>query len=220
VVVADVDVATGEQTAAEIVQAGGSAAFVACDVAVPEQVEALMATAAERYGGPHVLVNNAGLSLLYEPFLEMTLPSWQRVIDVNLTGVFLCSQAAARRMCAAGGGRIINIASINSFRPEADVPHYAASKGGVLLLTMSMARDLAPLGILVNAIAPGPVRTERSAVWDTAHPAEIAQAMAHWPLRRRGETDEIAAAAVFLASDESTYVCGHTLVVDGGYLLV
>jgi 3-oxoacyl-[acyl-carrier protein] reductase len=219
VVVADLDIEGAEHTAAEI-NASGEAFAIACDVADEAQVEAMVESTAARYGGPHILVNNAAIALCFQPFLEMTPGEWRRVIDVNLTGVFLCSQAAARRMRVQGGGRIVNIASVNSFRPEPDVAHYAASKGGVLLLTMSMARDLAPHGILVNAIAPGPIRTERTIAWDAAHPEAIGEALARLPLRRRGEPDEVASAAVFLVSDEAAYVCGHTLAVDGGYLLV
>jgi NAD(P)-dependent dehydrogenase (short-subunit alcohol dehydrogenase family) len=220
VVVADVDREAGERVAAEISAAGGTACAIACDVAQSDEVEALVAATAARYGGPHILVNNAGIALLYEPFFTITRESWQRVIDVNLTGAFLCAQAAARRMRDYGGGCIINITSVNAYRPETDVAHYAASKGGLRLLTMSMARDLAPFGISVNAIAPGAVRTERTSAWDREHPHEAGETMARLLVPRRGEPDEIAAAAVFLASDEGHYIRGQTLVVDGGYLLV
>jgi len=220
VVLADTDAAAGAITAAEIAASGGTASFVHCDVADEAQVEALAAAAVDRYGSLDILVNNAGIALCYEPFFTLTRASWQRVLDVNLTGVFLCSQAAARRMRESGRGWIVNISSVNAVRPEADVAHYAASKGGVAALTMAMARDLGPLGILVNAIAPGPIHTERTELWDAEHREAIGEALARLPVRRRGETDEVAAAAVFLASAEGSYVCGHTLVVDGGSLLV
>jgi NAD(P)-dependent dehydrogenase (short-subunit alcohol dehydrogenase family) len=119
-------------------------------------------------------------------------------------------------------GWIVNIGSVNSFHPEAQAAHYAASKGGIVLLTRAMAMDLSPYGIHVNAIAPGAIHTERTEVFD-ADPANrelMAGAMAGIPLARRGEPDEIAAGAVFLACEESSYIQGHTLVIDGGLLLL
>lgn len=221
VVIADHNAAGAERASEEITAEGGEAWPFTVDIADRAQVERLIAATLDRFGRIHILVNNAAIALLYEPFFEITEASWRRMIDVNLTGAFWCSQAAARHMAAHREGAIINIGSVNSFHPEMRVAHYAASKGGIILLTRAMAMDLAPHGIRVNAIAPGGIHTERTEVFD-ADPANreiIAGALGTIPLHRRGEPDEVAAAVVFLASPESSYILGHTLVVDGGILL-
>lgn len=222
VVIADHDQAAAEHTCEEIRAEGGETLAVPTDIADKEQVDALVAATIERYRRIDILVNNAAIALLYEPFFSISAESWRRMIDVNLSGAFWCSQGAARHMAAQGQGWIINIASANSFHPERDVAHYAASKGGILLLTRAMAVDLAPFGISVNAIAPGAIHTERTALFDRdpANQQIVTQALGSIPVQRRGETDEVAAAAVFLASDEASYIRGHTLVVDGGKLLL
>jgi glucose 1-dehydrogenase len=221
VVIADHNAEGAERTSEEIAAEGGVAWPFAVDIADRAQVERMVAAAVERFGRIHILVNNAAIALLYEPFFEITEASWRRMIDVNLNGAFWCSQAAARHMAAHGEGAIINIGSVNSFHPEMQAAHYAASKGGIVLLTRAMALDLAPHGIRVNAIAPGAIHTERTEVFDVdpANRDILAGALGGIPLHRRGEPDEIAAAAVFLACPESSYVLGHTLVVDGGILL-
>ncbi len=222
VVIADHDRDGTERTAEEIHAVEGEALAVVTDVADKDQVDAMIGATIERYGRIDILVNNAAIALLYEPFFSITEESWRRMLDVNLSGAFWCSQGAARHMAARGKGWIVNIGSVNSFHPEGDVAHYAASKGGILLLTRAMARDLAPFGISVNAIAPGAIHTARTEIFDQdpAHRDLVARALERIPLRRRGETDDIAAAAVFLASDEARYIQGHTLVVDGGQLLL
>jgi NAD(P)-dependent dehydrogenase (short-subunit alcohol dehydrogenase family) len=221
VVVADRDADGAARVSAEIAAEGGTAWPYTVDIADRSQVERMMAATLERFARIHILVNNAAIVLLYEPFLEISEASWRRMIDVNLTGAFWCSQAAARHMAEQHEGVIINIGSVNSFRPEAQVAHYAASKGGIVLLTRAMALDLAPYGIRVNAIAPGAIHTERTEVFDSdpANHDIITGTLDGIPLHRRGEPDEIGAAAVFLACAESSYVLGHTLVVDGGILL-
>lgn len=220
VVIAQRDPVTGQEIAQEIEDAGGAALFISTDVSVKEQVDNLFEETLTHFGQIDILVNNAATTLCYEPLLEMPLESWQRVIDVNLTGVFLCSQAAARHMVERRYGKIINIASVGSFMPERDCPHYCAAKGGVIMLTKSMALDLSPFNISVNAIAPGAIMTEKiQEVLKEQDIAEHATSTSKIPLARFGEVEEVAAAAVFLASDEASYIQGATLVIDGGYLL-
>jgi NAD(P)-dependent dehydrogenase (short-subunit alcohol dehydrogenase family) len=149
---------------------------------------------------------------------EVTDEHWNRIIGVNLSGVFYCAREAARAMIRQKSGCIITIGSVNSVTPEADVPAYAASKGGVLMLTKSLARDLGPYGIRVNGIAPGGTDTPKmqEAIRHLGLTAE--QLVERVPLGRRGEASEIASVAAFLASDEASYIHGHMLVVDGGML--
>jgi NAD(P)-dependent dehydrogenase (short-subunit alcohol dehydrogenase family) len=197
--------------------ADGIALFVATDVSIPHQVSNLIETTVGEFGRIDILVNNAAVPGAYTAFLDLSLDSWSEMIDVNLTGVFLTAQAAARIMVEQGeGGRIINIASIDGFVAEPYAAHYNAAKGGVIMLTRSMAVDLAPHGILVNAVAPGPILTEKE-----RDPFSQEQWSAAWdriPLGRPGQAAEVAAAVAFLASDEASFIHGHVLTVDGGYL--
>lgn len=220
VVIAQRDPVTAQEVVQEIEGKGGFALFVSTDVSVKEQVDNLIKETLAHFSQIDILVNNAAITGCYEPLLEMPLESWQRVIDVNLTGVFLCSQAAARHMAEKKYGKIINIGSVGSSMPEKDCPHYCASKGGVTMLTKSMALDLAPFHISVNAIAPGAIMTEKvGQALQEQGLEEHATSISKIPLARFGEVEEVAAAAVFLASDEASYIQGATLVVDGGYLL-
>lgn len=220
VVIAQRDRLTGQEVVREIGDAGGTALFIATDVGVQEQVENLVEKTVTRFGQIDILVNNAAITMCYEPLLDMSLDSWQRVIDVNLTGVFLCSQAAARHMVDRRYGKIVNVGSVGSFMPERDCPHYCAAKGGVIMLTKSMALDLAPFNVSVNAVAPGATMTEKIRhVLQEQGVEDRATGLSKIPLARFGEVEEVAAAALFLASDEASYVQGATLVVDGGYLL-
>src|SRR5204863_3494502 len=161
-----------------------------------------------------ILVNNAGVGL-NKPFLTTTLEEWELQLRVNLTGTFLCAQAAACAMLERGGGRIVNVASISGQRGGQGRAAYGAAKAGVILLTKVMAVELAPLGVRVNAVSPGPVDTDQSR---ETHTASTRRAyFDRIPARRYGERAEIAAAVVFLASHEASFVNGHVLNVDGGF---
>jgi NAD(P)-dependent dehydrogenase (short-subunit alcohol dehydrogenase family) len=214
VVVADLDEERAEQVAASITAAGGTALAVGVDITSQQQVERLIEATLSRLGKLDVLVNNAGVGM-NQSLLSTTLEQWEHVLRVNLTGTFLCSQAAARVMVRQHDGRIVNVASISGQRGGQGRAAYGASKAGVIQLTNVMAVELAPHGVRVNAISPGPVVTEMSN--GTHTPATRQAYHDRIPLRRYGEQEEIAAAALFLASRESGFVNGHTLNVDGGF---
>ncbi|MEX0760529.1 MAG: SDR family oxidoreductase, partial [Tistlia sp.] len=179
----------------------------------------------ERFGDLHILVNNAGLQR-GAPFQDMTLAQWQKVIDVNLTGQFLCARAAVRHFLARGPqpavssalGKILCISSVHERIPWAFEANYAASKGGVSLLMQSLAQEFAPSRIRVNAIAPGAIRTPiNRTAWDS--PEALDRLLALIPYGRIGEPDEVAGTVLWLASDLSDYTTGATLFVDGGMAL-
>lgn len=214
VAIGDLDVAAGRAVAGEIAAASGTALAVALDVADPVSVAAALDTLLTAWGRLDVLVNNAGIGSNC-PILELTLEEWERNLRVNLTGVFLCSQAAGRIMVRQGVGRIVNIASISGQRGGTGRAAYGAAKAGVIQLTRVMAVELAGRGVGVNAIAPGPIDTEQSR--GTHTPATRRAYLERIPMRRYGEADEIAAAAVFLASDDASWIAGHVLNVDGGF---
>lgn len=195
---------------------GGHALALAVDVADPRSIAALFGAIEREAGGVDILVNNAGVGG-NTPFLETTLEEWERIIRINLTGAFLVAQAAARAMVARGhGGRIINICSLSGQRGGDGRAAYGSAKAGLDLLTKVMAVELAAHGIGVNAIAPGPIETEMARF---AHDQATRAAYDYLvPMTRYGTPEEIADACVFLASDESRYVHGHTLNVDGGFL--
>lgn len=214
VVVADIDGDGARETAAQIQQAGGKAVDVQVDITQPDQVAAMVQTATDTYGRLDVLINNAGVGLNC-PFLETTLEDWERVQRVVLTGTFLCSQAAARVMVAQRGGRIVNVGSISGQRGAQGRAAYGSAKAGVLQLTRVMAVELAPHGVYVNAVSPGPVDTPQSR---GTHTAATRQAyLDRMPLGRYGERREVAAAVLFLASDEAGFAVGSILNVDGGF---
>jgi 3-oxoacyl-[acyl-carrier protein] reductase len=214
VVVADIKAEAAARAATELQSAGFEAIGVTVDVTDPAQVDAMVGQAMAAFGQIDVLVNNAGIGLNV-PFLETELADWERVLKANLTGTFLCGQAVARVMVNQGDGRIVNVGSISGQRGAQGRAAYGASKAGVIQLTRVMALELAPKGVRVNAISPGPVDTEQSR---TTHTEATRRAyLDRLPVGRYGARREIAAAALFLASEESGFVVGHILNVDGGF---
>lgn len=183
-----------------------------CDVADADAVAAAFRWLDDALGGVDVLVANAGISIR-KPFLEIDAADWQRVLDVNLTGVFHCAQQAARRMVAAGGGVILMTASTNGLSGHELYADYNASKAGVILLARTMARELAP-AVRVNAVCPGYVLTPMQEA--EYSPEMLEQVNATIPLGRHARPDEIAALFAFLASDEGAYFTGATISIDGG----
>jgi glucose 1-dehydrogenase len=209
----------------QIVQSGGKAYAHRADVSSEEEVEAMFARMIREWGSIDILVNNAGLQR-DAAFQDMTLQQWTTVIGINLTGQFLCARTAIREFLRRGvvqevscaAGKIICMSSVHQEIPWAGHVNYAASKGGIKMLMESLAQEMAPHRIRVNSIAPGAIRTPiNTAAWQT--PEAYNSLMALVPYRRIGEPDDIARAAVWLASDDSDYVVGTTLFVDGGMTL-
>lgn len=222
VVIADVNKAVGEQLAAEL---GAAARFKLTDVGNADAVQALVDFAAAEFGGLHIMCNNAGISTgMYEHFLDDKLDDFQRVMGVNVLGVMLGTQRAARHMAKHGGGSIINTASISGFQAGLGVMTYRASKAAVIHFSKSAAIDLAAHGVRVNCIAPGNIRTPMSS-FDASMSPERAQRLQHalddirmvvQPLKRFGKPEDVAHAALYLGSDRSAQVTGMLLPVDGG----
>ena len=185
-----------------------------CDVADPAAVTRAFAAAAQRFSRLDALVNNAGIAV-FKPLLETTLDDWQRTLAVNLTGAFLCVQAAAPQMREAGGGAIVNVTSISGFRASTLRVAYGTSKAALAHLTKQQAAELAALSIRVNAVAPGPVDTAMAKKVHT--PAIRADYHDAIPLNRYGLEEELAEAIVFLCSERASYITGQTLAVDGGF---
>jgi NAD(P)-dependent dehydrogenase (short-subunit alcohol dehydrogenase family) len=205
------------ETAREAQAKGARAEVRRLDLAQLETVQATIGGLADALGRIDVLVNNAGTGAS-TPFLEMTLDEWRHVIDVDLTGAYLAGQEAARRMVQQGdGGRIINVTSVHEHVPLAGSSAYCAAKGGLGLLTKTMALELAEHGILVNAVAPGEIATPMTAQEDADVEQEERQGI---PLGRPGDAREIAAAIAFLASPGASYATGASFVFDGGMLLM
>jgi glucose 1-dehydrogenase len=202
---------------AEAAQLGPAALAIPTDVGDAVEVRRMVTSTVERFGRLDCMVSNAAVQAEI-PFLDLTEEEFDRVIRVNLKGAFLCGQTAARHMVEAGiRGTIINMSSVNAVVAHPVLVHYAASKGGIAMLTKGMAVSLAPHGIRVNAIGPGTTNTPINANFFSM-PGMIERFLMRTPLGRIAESDEIASVAVFLASEEASYVTGTTIYADGGRL--
>ncbi|HST34541.1 MAG TPA: SDR family NAD(P)-dependent oxidoreductase [Solirubrobacteraceae bacterium] len=218
VVIADLDEAVAQEAASSLDRIRAESALaVGCDVADPASVEALIDRTVERFGGLDILVNNAGIYPMLA-LAELDVDTFRRVLDVNLTGLFLCTKSAAEWMIARGRpGRIVNVTSIDALHPSMiGLSHYDASKHGAWGFTKNVALELAPHGICVNAVAPGGIKTPGTGGTDQE---SLAAFEAMILMRRMGDPDDIGRAVLFLASELSSYTTGSQLVVDGGRLL-
>ncbi|HET9471404.1 MAG TPA: SDR family oxidoreductase [Usitatibacter sp.] len=217
VVLADANAAAG-RAAAEGLQREGAARFVACDVRSRSEVDAAVAEAVSAFGRLDILVANAGIVHAAD-FLELAEADFDRVIAVNLKGVFLAGQAAARQMVRqGGGGAIVNMSSVNAVVAIPDQVPYVVSKGGINQLTKVMAVSLARHGIRVNAIGPGTILTELAKTAVLGNREAERRILGRTPLGRLGDPDEVARVAAFLASEDASYVTGQTIYPDGGRL--
>jgi len=214
VMLADASEQAGAEAAAQIRAAGHHAQFATLDVSRPDQVTQVVEQTLKTFGDLDILFNGAGI-LTYGTVLETTVEAWQRIIAVNLTGTFLCSRAVLPHMVAKGRGAIINVSSTTGSHDAcAHAAAYVSSKGGVTLLTRSMAIDFARHGIRVNAICPGP--TDTPMLRKALTPEQLEAFAKTYPMGRLGRPDELAAAALFLASEDASFVTGEMLHVDGG----
>jgi glucose 1-dehydrogenase len=201
------------------IQAAGSRAIaVPADIADEAQVDEMFAQAKSAFGGLDILVNNAGMETYHE-FLEMPLDAWRKVLNVDLTGAFLCAQRAARMMIESGtNGSIVNITSVHQKIPWGGYAHYCAAKAALDMLTKTIALELATNKVRINSVAPGAIATPiNKNVW--GNPEGLRDLLTKIPSERMGKPEEIAAAVAFLCSDEASYITGATLFVDGGMTL-
>ncbi|MDT8281908.1 MAG: SDR family oxidoreductase [Gammaproteobacteria bacterium] len=219
------DNAAADEVVDTIISRGGHAIAIQADVSKEDQVQAMFRQMIEEFGSIDILVNNAGLQQ-DAAFEDMTLAQWQKVIDVNLTGQFLCAREAIREFKRRGvvaeisnaAGKIIGISSVHEVIPWAGHVNYAASKGGVMLMNKSIAQEVAPYRIRVNSVAPGAIRTPiNRTAWET--PEAYDKLMELIPYNRIGEPDDIARVVAWLASDDADYITGVSLFADGGMTL-
>jgi NAD(P)-dependent dehydrogenase (short-subunit alcohol dehydrogenase family) len=219
VVVSDISLQECQLVVDEIKNQRGEALAVKCDVSKKAEIDNLIKETLNKFKKIDILVNNAGI-FPFEPFLQMPEANFEKVIDVNLKGYFLMAQACAKEMVKQKSGAIVNITSIAMGQVGvgfAGLSHYCASKGGITAMSQAMALELAPMGIRVNCIAPGAIDTPGAS--STNMDAKAMEAMlAPIPMHRKGKSEEIANAVLFLASNESSYMTGSVMIVDGGWV--
>lgn len=219
IVVSDLDQNACEKTAGEIKNRGGEALAIKCDVTKKIEIDEMVKKTLEKFNKVDILVNNAGICQ-FKPFLELTEEDWDRTLDINLKGYFLCSQRVAQEMVKQKSGRIINIASIAMGQVGigmSNIVHYVASKGGIAGFTEALAVELAPYNITVNAIAPGVIETP---MIDTVKkdPKVLEATLSRVPMHRVGQPEEVSNLVVFLASEGSSYMTGSIVIIDGGWM--
>ncbi len=220
VVVSDLNLDDCKKVVDEIKEKGGEAIAVKCDVSKKEEIDEMVEKTVDQFGKIDILVNNAGIAQ-FKPFLELSEEDWDKTIDINLKGYFLCAQACAKEMAKQKSGNIINIASIAMGQVGTggfqNLVHYNASKGGIAAMSEALSVELAPYNIRVNTIAPGVIDTPMAkSVKDD--PESLKATLSRVPTNRVGKPQEIADTVLFLASDKSSYINGEVIVVDGGYL--
>ncbi len=219
VVVSDISQEECQLVVDEIEKNGGEAIAVKCDVTKKEDIDNMVKAAVGKWGKVDILVNNAGICQ-FKPFLELTEEEWDRTLDINLKGYFLCAQAAAKEMAKQKSGAIVNIASVAMGQVGvgfATLAHYCASKGGIVGMTETLALELAPYNIRVNAISPGMIETPMiEAV--KSDPKTMEAMLAQVPMHRVGKPEEVSNLVLFLVSGDSSYMTGSTVVIDGGWL--
>jgi NAD(P)-dependent dehydrogenase (short-subunit alcohol dehydrogenase family) len=217
VAVASRKLAACEAVVREIRAAGGSASAHACHIGEPEQIAAAFGEIDRQYGRLDILVNNAATNPYYGPAIDMDLAAWQKTVDVNLRGYFCCAIQAARRMLSRGKGAIVNVASVNAFRPMDGQVCYSMTKAAIVNMTQGLAREWARHGIRVNALVPGIVETRFAAA---IHRDETLRATLERlvPMGRIARPEEMAGAVIYLVSDAASYTTGSCLTVDGGWL--
>jgi 3-oxoacyl-[acyl-carrier protein] reductase len=219
VVISDISEEECQKVVDEIKKNKGEAIAVKCDVTKKAEVEKMVKTAIDKWGKIDILINNAGICQ-FKPFLELTEEEWDRTLDINLKGYFLCAQAAAKEMIKKKSGVIINIASVEMGQVGGGMPaivHYCASKGGVVAMTEALAVEFAPYNIRVNAISPGAIETPMAGA-AKQDPKLLEATLARIPMHRMGQPEEVSNLVLFLASDASSYMTGSTVVIDGGWL--
>ncbi len=216
VVIADVDIKNGEETLRRIKEAGGDAIFVKTDVSQETEVETLIKKTIEKYDRLDCALNNAGIHKVFVSTVDFTQTDWNELIDVNLKSVWLCMKHEIPQMLEQGKGAIVNTSSVAGLIAAPSNPAYPASKHGVVGLTKSAAIEFARRGIRINCICPGPIRTGMHESLVAVAPEVVEMMNTKVPMGRIGEPEEAAAAAIWLCSDEASYITGHALPVDGG----
>jgi NAD(P)-dependent dehydrogenase (short-subunit alcohol dehydrogenase family) len=219
VVVAEIDPATGEETARSIRESGGEAAFVRADISNSAEVQAMVRFAIETYGGLDCAINNAVRFIDRTPLADIDEEAWNATTAVNIGGTFLCLKYEIRAMLERGGGAIVNIGSGREVTAEPGLSWYLGAKQAIYGMTKCAALEYGENGIRINAVAPGPMWTPALRETAEKRPGHLDAHIAHVPMRRIGEPEEVAEAAIWLCSPQASYVTGVTLSADGGYVL-